>query len=401
MNRRWRMGDVGYCTNVHPINTLDDISHAIKLCLSNVRRKLQLPEIGAGLWIPNSVLEALMQSGQSREIRKDLNQEGVDKVTLNGFPYGDFHSAKVKKQVYVPDWSQQDRLNYTVNLSHQFVELMGDSQPRGTISTLPLGYRSDWNSEAEAQAKLNLCKLSDELAILKEKTGKSIVVCLEMEPDCVLESTIELLSFYQELLLAARLHGVSEANIYEHIGICFDVCHQAVMHEDIKHSLSVIHQMGITIGKVQISNALRIPQGSLLSDVDLSCLVDEKYLHQMKGVKQGVIVETEGDLSKESIPRLLHSDKEWRIHYHVPVHLESFRLENIELQTTQQCILDTFDFLSDCLDVCPDIEVETYTLPVILAAQKKTDYSQALIDTLVKELAWVRESMRVRNLLID
>ena len=35
---------------------------------------------------------------------------GLTCHTLNAFPYGDFHSERVKENVYLPDWTQRERL---------------------------------------------------------------------------------------------------------------------------------------------------------------------------------------------------------------------------------------------------------------------------------------------------
>ena len=46
--------------------------------------------------------------------------------TINGFPYGCFHGARVKENVYVPDWRTPERRDYTNLLA----DILADLLPR-------------------------------------------------------------------------------------------------------------------------------------------------------------------------------------------------------------------------------------------------------------------------------
>jgi len=52
-------------------------------------------------------------------------------VTLNGFPYGDFHAERVKEEVYRPDWADVRRHHYTLDLAHILCELLRRTLRRG------------------------------------------------------------------------------------------------------------------------------------------------------------------------------------------------------------------------------------------------------------------------------
>ena len=51
-----------------------------------------------------------------------------------------FHSERVKENVYLPDWSDVRRLEYTQRCS-QFLAGILNGNDEGSISTLPLAYK--------------------------------------------------------------------------------------------------------------------------------------------------------------------------------------------------------------------------------------------------------------------
>src|SRR5574337_970983 len=69
-----------------------------------------------------------------------LDRRGLSCHTLNAFPYGDFHSRRVKENVYLPDWADSRRLEYTIDCARILAELLPEGTD-GSISTLPLGFK--------------------------------------------------------------------------------------------------------------------------------------------------------------------------------------------------------------------------------------------------------------------
>ena len=55
--------------------------------------------------------------------RRWLDRENCYVFTVNGFPYGRFHGTRVKEQVYAPDWSTPERVEYTLRLFALLAEL--------------------------------------------------------------------------------------------------------------------------------------------------------------------------------------------------------------------------------------------------------------------------------------
>ena len=69
--------------------------------------------------------------------------------------------------------------------------MVPESQSFGTISTLPLGYAENWTKRSKTSRSITLCRLTQALEGIEQETGRRIVVCLEMEPGCVLESILD------------------------------------------------------------------------------------------------------------------------------------------------------------------------------------------------------------------
>lgn len=73
-----------------------------------------------------------------RVLAEALDRNGLEVVTLNGFPCAGFHDEVVGKRVYLPDWTSPLRLEYTLDLVKVLAELMPGDASYGSISTLPL-----------------------------------------------------------------------------------------------------------------------------------------------------------------------------------------------------------------------------------------------------------------------
>lgn len=393
----WKKDELTYCSNVHPAETYEDLKAVVTAFVAGVRKARGLNAMGAGLWLNNAVAAELAGvADRLKELRALLLSNGIHLFTLNGFPYGDFHAQSVKEQVYTPDWSRPERLQYTQRLAEILTFCLPDAVYDGTISTLPLGFRHTWTSQKQAASSAALCDLASFLANLKRRSGRSIRVCLEMEPDCVLETTDELIHFLQtELPITASKLGIDERTLREHLGICFDVCHQAVMFEDITESLEKITAAGIVIGKIQISSALEVScPNSLETRQLLARFAEPRYLHQVRTLAGG------GLIGALDLPTALAAAdwpdiNPWRIHFHVPI--QTSTLAQQELGTTQSAILEVLDFLKSHPQQHPHLEVETYTWQVLPESLRPHDDS-ALIKGLAEELRWLNKEMSRRGL---
>ena len=395
----WQRHDLTYCSNVHPAETVESLNTVIAFFMSGVRQARNLQTMGAGLWLSDQVsTELAINSAKIDELVSLLERNKIKLFTLNGFPFGNFHAESVKEQVYTPDWSQFQRYNYTKRLAEILAVCLPDEMTEGTISTLPLGFRYTWTQEQNEAALEALCRLAGFLADLYQTSGRSIRVCLEMEPDCVLETTEEMIHFFQHQLPAkASALGISEKNIRNHLGVCFDVCHQAVMFEEVDVSMARLLAAGIVIGKIQISSSLELKFPEQESGLQvLHKFAEPKYLHQVRTKKNNRLtgsVDLAVAFETDDFPKT----DPWRVHFHVPI--QATTLERQELDTTQNSILKALDFLKANPGCHPHLEVETYTwqvLPVSLRPQNDC----ALIKGLTEELNWLEKQMSSRGLLL-
>ena len=164
---------LGYCTNVHPGEDLPEILAQLDSYAVAVRRLVPADRLGVGLWLAAPVAaELAADPARVARLRHDLDARGLEVVTLNGFPYQSFHAPVVKHAVYRPDWLTAARLDYTVHLARVLSGLLPDDAARGSVSTLPLAWRTPpWTAEQSAAAQRRLASLAGHLAALRAGDG--------------------------------------------------------------------------------------------------------------------------------------------------------------------------------------------------------------------------------------
>lgn len=386
MSHQWLPSELMYCGNVHPCSTVREMIEQIDQYIIPIKKSRKLESMYLGVWFNCDLLADFYSNPQITEMLFDLMKKSSLIIkSLNAFPQREFHGVSIKENVYFPEWSEQSRLRYTLALA-EFISKRRDSFAKSiSISTVPLGYKKSWTEQKQRLAVDHLKQLAMSLSSMHKQTGIHIRVCLEMEPDCVLETTTEMIAFLNQTL---DYQNNQEINNY--IGVCFDVCHQAVMHESVKDSLNRLTREKINIGKIQVSNALRF-KSEHFEHVQsiLANYINSPYLHQVKlltnnGVKS--IADIDKDLSNH-----VEFSEEVRIHFHIPINKREL---SSTLLTTQHEIIETIDSLSS-LAIKPDVEVETYTWRII----DKEVTSNSLSHYLVDEINWLETEMRQYNLI--
>jgi len=384
---------------VHPCVTVGDLLDIVEVDIAGVRKKRGVDLLYAGLWLPNVVVSNLLGDDvEFGHFTDQMDLAHIRFVTANGFPYGNFHKGSVKEKVYFPDWSQPERVEYTLGLATLMCRFLKDENSTGTLSTLPLGFQTGWSKARHDKALENLVSVASSLFKLEQSTGRRIKVCLEMEPGCVIETTTRMVELFAcELADVARRMGVSEETVRQYLAVCFDVCHQAVMFEDVCDSLATLRQNEICVGKIQLSSALEVfdPE-SHETRRELNGFVENRYLHQVR-----TRVEDGGILGRMDLGEALEdpgfpTDTSWRVHFHVPVMLDCVR--NSPLGTTQRSLIRVFDYLAEAHDFKPHLEVETYTWNVLPGLAHPDDRFD-LQKKIAAELEWVEERMSERRLL--
>lgn len=391
---RWRRRDLGYCSNVHPGEGLAQVEAMLHDSVRAVAAARGLESMAAGLWLSHAAVEALADAGARERFRAKLDADGVRLITLNAFPYGDFHAERVKESVFLPDWSDERRLRYTLACAEVLAACLPDDAAEGTLSTLPLGLRAAWSGEKENVAAGLLLTAVERLDALAAATGKPIRLCLEPEPGAVLERAEQAIAFFDWLHAAARAAGVSPERVQRHLGVCYDVCHQAVMFEDTAADLARLADAGVAIGKIQLSCALEARPGA---HAGLAAYAEPRYLHQVR-VSDGQTLLGAPDLPAALADPTLPVDRPWRVHFHVPLHSETFATAGVT--GTRAELLRVFDTLAARPALTPQLEVETYTWSVLPAPLRPADPA-ALIGGIRAELEWVERELGRRGLLVS
>jgi len=376
---------LSYCTNVHPGRTVAEVIDGVTTYSADVQRQLDFP-MAAGLWLSASVVRELTESPEQLEqLAQTLWQHDLCCYTLNTFPFGDFHSDRVKEQVYLPDWASSARINYTEQCAAILAQLLPEGA-EGSLSTVPLGGRMNpHGADFHAVCFSYLIRLAKYLHQLYETTGRRIRLGLEPEPMCEMSGTVEwTLPAFDRLYAQAEALGC-EPLVREYIGACFDVCHQAVEFEDVTKSIDQFVQHGIRINKVHITNAVELlnPSGNTEGRQALCQFVEPRYLHQTYARFADGRVETRLDLTLEDIHRQpadsFMQAIAWRVHFHVPIFAETLG----SLKTTRQDLAAALRKVA-AMDYAPHLEVETYTWPV-MPGDSAVD-STPLADRIAEEL---------------
>jgi len=357
---------LSYCTNVHPGRTVDEVVDGLTSYTAEVRRQLDVP-MAAGLWLSRTVAtELLTDEAKLERLAQALWQHDLCCYTLNAFPYGDFHTERVKENVYLPDWASADRLNYTRDCAKILAQLMPEGS-EGSISTVPLGGRMNpTGPDFHAVCFRNLISTARFLSDLKKETGRTIRLAVEPEPMCEISSIPnDAVPQFRALFEMADALNCRDT-VQEHIGLCLDVCHQAVEFELIPQSIDQLVDIGVRLNKIHITNAVELqsPASNAAGRAALADFVEGRYLHQTYARMADGTVQQRVDLTLEDLQRnppddFLQADR-WRVHFHVPVYADELG----PLQPTRPELKAALQRVQ-MLKYAPHLEVETYTWPVM------------------------------------
>ncbi|WP_033366203.1 metabolite traffic protein EboE [Mastigocladopsis repens] len=393
-----------YCTNIHPGEEWSKVFANLKQYIPALKARLASEKsFGIGLRLADVATRELLQGNALAEFQSWLSEQDLYVFTLNGFPFGGFHWQVVKDQVYTPDWSKQERLDYTLRLVNILAQLL-PSDMEGSISTLPLSYKPWFKgnqlflASLTTSASLNIAQVVAQMARIKAETGKVLHIDLEPEPDGLIENAAEVVDYFQTHLLPiggeylAKHLGISqeaaEALLLEHVRVCYDTCHFAVEYENPVSVFKQFQAAGIQVGKIQISAALQV---NIPTDIEqrrqvkqrLLPFAESTYLHQVIARDSNGRLHHYTDL-EQALPDLEHTKaSQWRIHFHVPIFIRDYQL----FESTQDGISSVLDLLQKNPG-CNHLEIETYTWEV-LPQEMKLD----LLASIQREYEWVLSKM--------
>lgn len=366
---------LSYCSNVHPAEDVEGIQEQLREITRGVRERLGVSRLGIGLWLPAEAAHRLANNQNDRQaLKATLDECGLEVVTLNAFPYGGFHDPVVKHKVYYPDWTEDARLDFTLDAARVLADLLPDDAARGSISTLPLAWRDPWDAERASKAISNLNRLADGLAALHEETGRTIRVGFEPEPGCIIESVSE------------AIEHLAEMN-KQWLGICVDTCHMATSFEDPNTVVQRLQAADLPIVKSQISSALHVdaPHADK-SRAALQDFVEDRFLHQVRkevrlpdGSSQLL---GDDDLPESLVSKDMEGDGAWRVHFHLPLHATPEAPMNNTVAETRQTLEHMVGGTQTLVD---HLEVETYTWSV-LPQERRPKNNSELMDGIAAEL---------------
>ncbi len=381
---------IGYCTNVHAGVDVVSIRRNLEQYAVPARVSVGSGELGVGLWIPAQAASELAADAEG--FKAFLSQHRLHPFTINGFPYDNFHQKVVKHDVYRPTWWQSERLDYTKQLADVLAILLPDSESVGSISTLPIGWPSENVSPSQlAKAGANLREMAEYLADLHRRSGRRIVLAIEPEPGCLLDTTQDVIDWF-ETHLPEQTHR-------RYLTVCHDICHSAVMMEPQTDVLRRFGKAGITIGKVQVSNAVvadwqAMSIGRRREAVDqLREFAEDRYLHQT-----GRRTDSGQFELAEDLPLLLNQlpdkgdpvggDEKWVVHFHVPIFLDRFGHLTTSQSDVMEC-LQTLCSRSSGIDFTGHLEVETYAWTVLPESMRKAGLAQDIAH----EIKWLQDAL--------
>lgn len=389
---------LSWCSNVHPEEQVDDIARVVGEHGQELARRLISGDgvMGLGLHLgERAVHELVTETGRIDHLRATFQEDRLQPFTLNVFPQGSFHAPVVKERVYFPDWTDERRLNYTLAAGEVLARLLPQGERLGTLSTVPLGWRENGaDLDLLTRSAETICRLVDAWARREAETGVRLVLAIEPEPSCALETSTDVVAWFETVLsiAARRLEPIGGAHPFElvqrHVGVCLDACHHSVVFEHPASARGRYCGAGIQIAKIQVSSALRVD----LTDVEagraaLERFTEERFLHQVMARD-----ETGRTAAWLDLPRFLQDlgqdGRRWleaRCHFHVPVHLAG----EAPLHTTRG-ELEELLVLEAAEPSTQHYEVETYTFSLLPAIDGS---APDLKTSLQRELSWTAERL--------
>jgi hypothetical protein len=384
---------LAYGMNVHPGGSVDALEAALASTVAPLRDRLGVEgRFGIALRLDAEAVLELRTDDERRRLLRDLlaGQELVP-FTGNAFVAGDFHDARgVKEAVYRPTWDEVARERYTIAFAEVLAGLAAPGD-RVSLSTAPGSFRPFGEPAGfDARAAARLVSGARRLEELAQESGVVVVLGLEPEPLCTLETTADALAFFEGPLARAAAAAGATAAARAHLGLCYDVCHQAVEFEDPVASLAALARAGITVVKLQASSALELPDASdPAGRAALAGFDEPRWLHQtVVRARDGALVRCTDLAEALRGPRAAEHARPgsvWRTHFHVPVH----RPEAIPpLRTTRSDLARALAVVAQG-GTTPHVEVETYTWDALPAGLR----AGSLVESLARELEWTRDTL--------
>ena len=363
---KFQQAHLSYCTNIHPAETWAETAQVLKTYVLAVRDRLRDsgalgPEeaFAVGLRLSAVAARELLEGDHLAEFKNWLEETNTYVFTINGFPYGSFHSTRVKEKVFTPDWTEPARLDYTKDLFKILAAIAWPGKG-ASVSTLP-GSHKTFHADDAAIIR-NLIDLAAWLEEMAAATGHDFHLGLEPEPLGHFENTEETLEFFQRLHAAAPDSEV----IRRRIGVNYDACHFALEYDAARESLDVLTAAEIRISKIHLSSALALDPGDAAALAAIRKFDEPVYFHQV------LLRESCGAITRFiDLPAFFVAVEngtldpgkfeEMRVHFHIPLDAEPAP----PLRSTRDQTREVLAWRKDHPAACQHYEIETYTWGVL------------------------------------
>jgi sugar phosphate isomerase/epimerase len=390
------LGHLTYSTLVHPGDTWAEMWDSLNRYVPQVKARVSPHKsFGVSLRLSASSAQTLTgDRGERERLKEFLKAHDMYLYTVNAFPYGPFKNRVVKKDVYEPDWSTDLRSTYTMQVADILADVAAP-HVNPSIQSPPLGFKPNVSGPEYVNAfTQHVIKVVAHMVMLQKRTGRTVTLALEPEPACFLETTDEAVDYFNNHLYAADAvrslvsqtglnKSQAEEALRNHLGMVYDICHQAVEYEDIGASLQKLADNGIPVFKLQEAAAMRVPQVTREIVEAMRPFAETVYLTQTVELRNGKLNRF---LNLEDAFAAFEADpsgqREWRTHVHVPVFLESI---GEHFKTTRFAIEDALKFHKKN-KLSPQLEIETYTWDVLPDSMK----TGSIVDYVERELDWVK-----------
>jgi|TARA_B110000037_G_scaffold221695_1_gene293536 sugar phosphate isomerase/epimerase len=382
---------LSYCTNIHPAETWLETLDALQTHVLTVRDRLLAngdqpagKPFPIGLRLSAIAARELLEGDNLPRFADWLAENNSYVFTINGFPYGSFHGTRVKEQVFLPDWTSPERIEYTKRLFEILAKIAPKSSG-GSVSTLP-GSHKTFHAEEEPIRK-NLISLAHYIEDLSQKHQIDLHLGLEPEPLGHFENTAETLAFFERLNIQAGESPI----IRERIGLNFDSCHFAIEFDDAAASLDAIHSYGgIRLSKIHLSNALSLNPANPVAINAIRGFDEPTYFHQVIARRPDKSLERFLDLpvflsAVDSGETKATDFEEARVHFHIPLDAQP----TSPLGSTHNHVEETLAWCQKHPNACQHFEIETYTWGVLPG-----NLQRPVEEQIAAEYRWVLDQLR-------
>lgn len=398
LRKEGRRIHVGYSTNVHGSESMEEIHAFLDRFTAAVKDGIIPPDrpMGIDLRLGAALVRELDADSSALDgLRRRLDERGLYVFGINGFPLGDFQAPVVKASVFEPSWLEPERLEITLAMGSILARLLPEGV-EGSVSTVAGGYRNHGDTPDHHRRMASaMVRAAGAFADLGQKTGRTVTLSPEPEPDTTMEDLDSILSFYRNHVfpLARRLGPDGEERIRKHLPVNLDACHMSVVFENARETILALLSAGIRVGKSNISccPAVRDPARNTAGKHFLHALDEPRFLHQTRcRDASGVVRFRLPDLPafRNMAATDLEDVAEVRTHFHIPL----FGGGGKGFTSTRN---ETVAFLHALLDLtdCQGFAVETYTWHVLGHTPLGEEAGSDLAAGLRAEIGWTLDRL--------